>query len=149
MTNDKQILWQKKPGSVFKPSSTRSRSDPDHKGTLDGRAGSRVRSDQAPSRLNAGKLDAGSKVATVSPFPNGSIMGRGIIPVASGIRTEDEKPRSWPRSVIEAIMTYWRREREIAVAVEQLKGLNDWLLRDIGIENRGEIERTVRHGRRH
>jgi uncharacterized protein YjiS (DUF1127 family) len=45
------------------------------------------------------------------------------------------------------IWANWRREREIAKAVRALAEFDDRTLRDMGIGDRAQIDRTVRYGR--
>jgi uncharacterized protein YjiS (DUF1127 family) len=53
--------------------------------------------------------------------------------------------RFW--NLIAGVRAHWRREREIKKAVYALAELDDRTLRDMGIRDRCQIERTVRQGR--
>lgn len=53
--------------------------------------------------------------------------------------------RLW--NLIAGVRAHWRREREIKRAVYALAEFDDRTLRDMGIRDRCQIERTVRHGR--
>jgi uncharacterized protein YjiS (DUF1127 family) len=53
----------------------------------------------------------------------------------------------WFWNLTAGIWTNWRRERAIKRAVYALAEFDDRTLRDMGIPQRSQIERTVRHGR--
>jgi uncharacterized protein YjiS (DUF1127 family) len=53
--------------------------------------------------------------------------------------------RIW--NLIAGVRAHWRREREIKKAVYALAEFDDRTLRDMGIRDRYQIERTVRQGR--
>src|SRR5882757_3403869 len=57
------------------------------------------------------------------------------------------RPDSSARRISSGIWTNWRRERAIKRAVYALAEFDDRTLREMGIPQRSQIERTVRHGR--
>jgi uncharacterized protein YjiS (DUF1127 family) len=78
----------------------------------------------------------------VASVESGFFESEGVKP-AGGVRRSAR--RFW--NLIAGVRAHWRREREIKKAVYALAEFDDRTLRDMGIPDRSQIERTVRQGR--
>ncbi len=135
MNDKKQMLSQNNSDFVLKAHDTHGCLALDHEDMLDARETRSFHSGQAPSSVTAGIPGVrGRAVSTVGFFANENFIDGEVVRSARGVRVTRQSRKSWPRSAIDAVITHWRRERRIAEAIAELKALNDWLLRDIGIE---------------
>jgi uncharacterized protein YjiS (DUF1127 family) len=99
------------------------------------------------SSANAGEVatpqpEQASGSTAVASVDAGFFESDGVEP--AGIVRRSAR-RFW--NVIAGVGAHWRREREIKRAVYALAEFDDRTLRDMGIRDRCQIERTVRQGR--
>jgi uncharacterized protein YjiS (DUF1127 family) len=81
--------------------------------------------------------DAGETSADVGLFEFGAATSAGAV----------RRMARRLQALIAGLWANWRREREMKKAVRVLAEFDDRTLRDMGIRQRSQIERTVRHGR--
>src|SRR5882672_23503 len=96
----------------------------------------------SPGEVAAAHLEQTSGSAGVAFVDVGLLDSEGATSVGVVRRTAR---RLW--NLTAGFWANWRREREIKKAVCALAEFDDRTLRDMGIRQRSEIERTVRHGR--
>jgi uncharacterized protein YjiS (DUF1127 family) len=99
------------------------------------------------SSANAGEVatphrEQPSGNAAVASVDAGFFESDGVKP--AGVIRRSAR-RFW--NLIAGVRAHWRREREIKKAVYALAEFDDRTLRDMGIRDRCQIERTVRQGR--
>jgi uncharacterized protein YjiS (DUF1127 family) len=95
-----------------------------------------------PGEVAAVRLEKTSGNAAGAFADAGLIESKGAISV--GVVRSSAR-RLW--NLTTGVWANWRREREIAKAVRSLAEFDDRTLRDMGIGDRAQIDRTVRYGR--
>lgn len=99
---------------------------------------------QAPRSASRGSTVAERGHGEDLPSEPSNIVELRAIPVLDSRRT---RRWNWLTSLGETVLTlgwHWRREQKIKKTVAALAKLDDRTLRDIGISDRSQIERTVR-----
>jgi uncharacterized protein YjiS (DUF1127 family) len=95
------------------------------------------REEVAAARLEKTSGDAAGAFADVGLLESEGAASVGVV--------RRSARRLW--NLTAGIWAHWRREREISKAVRALAEFDDRTLRDMGIGDRAQIDRTVRYGR--